>query len=109
MFDDMCFVFSLNPELEHCTCMIDLFCRAGHFDKAKFFLGKVDSSHCHSLLLVFMGACAKWGNVNLGRWAFEQSLQLDEKCGAAYICMENIYARACMERETPNIEYVTEK
>jgi hypothetical protein len=32
-------------------------------------------------------------------WAFEQSLQLNEKCAGAYICMENIYVASGMQAE----------
>ena len=111
LFDDMCFVFSFNPELEHCTCMIDLFCRAGHFDKAKVLLEKVkvllnnkEPSHNNlPLFLAILGACRKWGNVDLGRWAFEQCLQLDRTCAAAYVFMGNIYIAADMHGEADRI------
>ena len=37
--------------------------------------------------------------MKLGRWAFEQSLQLSEKCVTAYIYMENIYIASGMLME----------
>ena len=40
--------------------------------------------------------CFKEGNVNLGEWAFEQSVEIDEKCVVAYVSMENLYATAGM-------------
>ena len=109
LFSGMHTFYCLSPALEHYTCMVDTFSRAGHFDKALTIIEEVPSSDRLSLWSALLGACCRTINVELARWAFEQSLQLDEMCGAAYICMENIYARACMERETPNIEYVTEK
>ena len=42
--------------------------------------------------------------MKLAQWAFEQSIQLDEKCSSAYISMANIYAAAGMETEAHEIE-----
>ena len=105
LFNDMCDIYSLTPMLEHYACMIDLFGRAGHFEKAEALLDKVAPSGRLPLFLAILGACLKWVNVKLGRWAFEQSLQLDEKCTAAYVCMEKIYAKAGMPIEANEIEY----
>ena len=77
LFDEMC-THQLTPSLEHYTCMVDLFSRAGHFDKAKMLLNKVPNSDYGPLLLAILGACGKWGNVKLGRWAFEKAVKLDE-------------------------------
>ena len=40
LFDEMCVVYGLVPSVEHYTCMIDLFGRAGCFDKVKAFSRK---------------------------------------------------------------------
>ena len=54
-------------------------------------LEKVSSLDHLPQLLAILGACCKWVNVKLGRWAFHISVELDERCVAAYISMENIY------------------
>ena len=46
-----------------------------------------------------LGACRKWINVRLGRWAFEESIRLDDKCASAYACMESVYLAAEMQGE----------
>ena len=89
-FDDMENVYCLKPTLEHYACMVDLFSRAGHFEKALVVIEKVPPSDCLQLWLDLLGACRKWLNVELGRWAFEQLVKLDEKCVTAYIYMGNI-------------------
>ena len=105
LFDEMCGVYGLSPKLEHLACMIDLFARAGHFNKANaLLLDKVSSSDNLPLLLTILGACHKWINVKLGRWAFEQAIDLDEKCSAAYVGMVNIYVSAGMHTEADRIE-----
>ena len=104
LFDDMCVVYYLSPTVEHYACMIDLFGRAGQFGKAKLLLNKVQPSYHLPLLLGILNACRKWMNMKLAQWAFEQSIQLDEKCSSAYISMANIYAAAGMETEAHEIE-----
>ena len=96
LFDEM-FADNVTPTVEHYTCMIDLFGRAGHFDKVKACLDKVPNSSQLLLFRCVLGSCREWKNLKLGRWAFEQSLQLDENCAAAYVCMGNIYASAEMQ------------
>ena len=99
LFNEMCFVYGLSPLLEHYTCMVDMFGRAGHFGKAEVLLDKVSHFGHLPLFLTTLGACRKWNNVKLGKWAFEQSLRLDDNCAPIYVCMENIYAAAAKQAE----------
>ena len=108
-FDEMRDLYCLSPVLEHYTCMIDLFGRAGHFIKLEILLKSLTSSDHLPLLLAILGACCKWVNVNLGRWAFEQSLVIDENCASAYVCMGDIYAAAGMQREAHGIKVLRVK
>ena len=89
----------LTPTLEHYTCMVDLFSRAGHFYKAIALVEEMQVSDRLPLLLALLSACHKWANVELGKWAFEQSVQLNANCSAAYIGMANIYAAAGMQAQ----------
>jgi pentatricopeptide repeat protein len=72
LLHEMCFVYNLPPVLEHYASMMDLFGRAGCFDKAEELLENVPSQERLPLFLAILGACRKWNNVKLGRWAFEQ-------------------------------------
>ena len=51
-----------------------------------------------------LGACRKSENMELGRWEFEKSVQLDENCGRTYVFMENIYAAAGCQTELDGTE-----
>ena len=53
---------------------------------------------------MLLSACRKWGNVALGRYAFDEAVQLDEGDDAAYLCMFNIYSDADMDDEAKYIE-----
>ena len=104
LFENMIKKYNITPNLEHYTCMVDLFSRAGHFYKAIALVEEMRVSDRLPLLLALLSACHKWANVELGKWAFEQSVQLDANCSAAYIGMANIYAAAGMQREADGIE-----
>ena len=42
--------------------------------------------------LTMIGACRNYGNVELGKQAFEETISLDESHVTAYVSMYNIYA-----------------
>mgnify|MGYP000580168420 CR=1 FL=1 len=102
-FDAMSSVYSLTPDLEHYSCMVDLFSRAGHFEKAISMVEKVGPEYRFRLWSVLLGACRKWRKVELGKWVFEQSIHLEVDNAAAYICMRDIYADAGMQGEVDQI------
>ena len=72
--------------------MVDLFSRTGHFGEALVLIEKAMISSNHlPMWLALLSACLKWENVEIGRWAFEKLVGIDEKCTSAYACMANIY------------------
>jgi pentatricopeptide repeat protein len=91
---EMLDVYRFAPTLEHYTCVVDLFGRAGQFGKVKGVLEKVPDSRRLPLLRSVLASSRKWGNVSLGVWAFEQAVELDDENAAAYVNMANIYAAA---------------
>ena len=96
--------YGINPDIVHYTCMIDLFGRAGHFDKAIRVIQEMPSYHDSVLWLALLGACQKWGDVNVGKWAFEQAIQVDRSDSAAYVLMGNIYTAAGLQKDAEMIE-----
>ena len=63
-------------DLEHYTCMVDIFGRAGHLDKAVMAIKEMPCSDYPPVWAALLGACRKWGYVNLGRFAFKNASQL---------------------------------
>ncbi|KAH7428058.1 hypothetical protein KP509_10G073600 [Ceratopteris richardii] len=96
--------FDLIPSLEHHTCLVDILGRVGLIDRAiaiaKDMPFHPDIIAWHTIL----GACQKWKSVPYGMHAFEESLSLDARDGAAYICMSNIYSGVYMHEEALRIE-----
>jgi pentatricopeptide repeat protein len=86
--------YGIAPIAEHHMCMVDLFGRAGQLKGA---LRLLNIAPCHPnvmLWLTVLGACKKWGDVDLGRTAFHQAIWLGEKEAATYICAYNMFADA---------------
>ena len=96
-FERMRADYGMIPTLEHYTCLVDLFGRAGHFENAVAVVEKMPTSDYLPVWTSLLGACQKWGNVELGRLAFEHAIRLDVKHVATYVCMRNIYIGADMQ------------
>ncbi|MCO5611999.1 hypothetical protein L7F22_066260 [Adiantum nelumboides] len=103
LFDSMQGKYGIVPDDEHYTCMVDLFGRARHFDKAMGIIKMMPSSDSPPIWSALLGACRKWGNVALGRMAFECAVELDKCDAAAYVVMSNIYAAAGMQEEAQTL------
>ena len=88
-----------STTLEHYACMVNLFSRVGHFEKATDVITKIPSSDYRPLWSALLGSCQNWGNLNLGRLVFEHAMQLDGNHSASYISLSNIYATASMHDE----------
>jgi pentatricopeptide repeat protein len=93
-FEFFCNYYGPIPSIEHCICMIDLLGRAGHVEKAVKLTQEMPYDQGILVWQIVLGACRKSGNVQLGLLAFQHALHLDERNGAAHICMFNIYADA---------------
>jgi pentatricopeptide repeat protein len=103
-FNLMNSIYCIRPTPEHYTCMVDLYSRAGHYDEAMLFIEEAPPTNRLHMLRTFLSACQKSLNVELGRWAFKCSLQLDAKSASTYVCMSNMYAAAGMQFETDRFE-----
>ena len=92
LFDEMWVVYCLPPTLEHYACMIDLFGRSGHFDEAVEAIKRMPTLDYLPMWSSLLGSCKKWGNVEVGKLAFDHCVQLDEHHVAGYVNMRNIFA-----------------
>ena len=96
LFVNMSTKYGVNPSLECYTCMVDLFGRARHLEKAVRLIQDMPSSNYSIIWHTLLGACQEWEDVNVGRWAFERAVRLNISDGPAYVLMANIYATAGM-------------
>ncbi|KAH7431458.1 hypothetical protein KP509_08G049100 [Ceratopteris richardii] len=102
-FCNMSSVYGIKPNMEHLTCMIDLLGRTGHFDKAMEVIEKIASSDDPLVWSTILSSCEKWGNLKLGKWAFDHAIQLDGHDPVVYICMERMYCAVDMEENAKEV------
>ena len=91
-------------DLEHYTCMVDIFGRAGHLDKAVMAIKEMPCSDYPPVWAALLGACRKWGYVNLGRFAFKNASQLHSNNDAHYTLMANIYSASNMKQDAEKVQ-----
>ncbi|XVF05881.1 hypothetical protein REPUB_Repub06bG0000200 [Reevesia pubescens] len=102
-FNSMAKVHGISPGHEHYACMVDLLGRAGQLDEAKKFIElmpiKPDSSAWGALL----GACANYGNLEMGIEVAGRLLELEPNNPGNYVLLSNMYARKGKLREADQV------
>ncbi|KAL4187267.1 hypothetical protein AMTRI_Chr09g18100 [Amborella trichopoda] len=93
-FQSMLKDFSLEPELEHYACMVDLLGRAGHLEEAEEFIRKMPIVPDAGVWRPLLGACKIHGHVQMGERVFEQLSTLEPDNIGNYVSLSNIYAEA---------------
>ncbi|KAH7316071.1 hypothetical protein KP509_21G077300 [Ceratopteris richardii] len=96
-FDSMVKDYVLMQEPKHYVNMIDLLGRAGDFKKLKSMLDSMPVQANLNMWLSLLGMCLRHGNIELGKWAFDQATTLNPTESVAYILMSNIYAESAFE------------
>ncbi|KAH7281553.1 hypothetical protein KP509_36G053200 [Ceratopteris richardii] len=93
-FDSMSTKYGISPTSEHHACMVSLYGHAGYFEEAMAMIEKMPSSDYLPAWSALIGASCRWGDINSGRLAFKNSLQLDDKSSLAYVRMSSILVSA---------------
>jgi pentatricopeptide repeat protein len=98
--------YGIIPYAQHHACIVAGLGIAGCFDEAMSVIrGSMPSSGCHApMWLALLDACRKWGNVKVGRFAFEAVVELDRNLAAAYVLMCDIYVSAGMVEDADKIK-----
>ncbi|KAH7331876.1 hypothetical protein KP509_20G054700 [Ceratopteris richardii] len=92
-----CFLYTIRqydiyPNRWHYGAVIDLFGRAGDFERVKILLEKMPWEPDVSIALCLLGSSRTHGNLDLAEWAFMHAVRLQPKQPSAYILMSNLYA-----------------
>ncbi|CAA0820996.1 Pentatricopeptide repeat-containing protein [Striga hermonthica] len=91
LFDSFMNSYKMKPRIEHFGCMVDLFVRAGHLEKAiRLIEGmplKPDAIIWRSLL----GACLEHRNLELAELFGKKILELEPYDDSVYVLLWNMY------------------
>ncbi|KAK6157752.1 hypothetical protein DH2020_012000 [Rehmannia glutinosa] len=84
--------YGIRPVIDHYTCMIDLFSRAGQLEEAKNFILQMPCRPDTIGWATLLSSCRNRGNMEIGKWAAESLLELDPQNPAGYVLLTSIYA-----------------
>lgn len=94
LFRKMIEVYGIDPRVEHYSCMVDLFGRAGLLDKAKEVITGMSCKPTSAIWATLIGACKIHGNTVIGEWAAGKLLEMKPDHSGHCLLMANMYAAA---------------
>ncbi|XP_077243792.1 tetratricopeptide repeat (TPR)-like superfamily protein [Tasmannia lanceolata] len=83
--------YSIEPQIEHYGCMVDLLGRAGLLSEAMDFIRKMPREADCVIWSALLGACRVYKDVSLAEFAVKQLIRLEPKNVANYVVLSNIY------------------
>lgn len=94
----------LTPLIQHYICMVDLLGRAGRLDEAKDLVLEMPLCPDSTAWMALLGSCAKCGDSELGKHAFDNMVNSDWRRTSAYVLMSNIYAANYMWDDAQKVQ-----
>ncbi|KAK4793854.1 hypothetical protein SAY86_011848 [Trapa natans] len=102
-FNAMTELYGIIPGNEHFACMVDLLGRAGQLHEAKCFIQSMPIKPDSTVWGALLGACRKYGNLEIGREAAEKLFALEPNNSGNYILLSNMYSRMGLPKEADEI------
>ncbi|XP_052203439.1 putative pentatricopeptide repeat-containing protein At1g77010, mitochondrial [Diospyros lotus] len=84
--------YHVDPGIEHYSCMVDLFARAGFLEEAMNLIKEMPFEVDASVWSSVLRGCVAHGNKNLAEKVVEQITDLDPQNSDAYVQLSNIFA-----------------
>lgn len=85
---------NICPTMEHYSCMVDLYSRAGMLEKAMGIINGMPFPASATVWRTLLASCRVHRNLELGKLAAEKLISLQPQDSAAYVLLSNIYAAA---------------
>ncbi|KAB2624601.1 pentatricopeptide repeat-containing protein [Pyrus ussuriensis x Pyrus communis] len=98
-FDSMRKSCGIEPQLEHCGCVLDLYGHAGRVDEALNFINNMPMKPWGALL----NASRIYKNMEIVELASRKIVELEAKNHGAYVLLSNIYADSKLWDEVSNV------
>lgn len=98
LFDKMVSLHGIVPQMEHYSCMVDLFGRVGLLRKAELIMIRMPFPPSTAMLATLIGACQAHGNIEIGKRAADKLLEMKPQDPRHYVLIASMYASAkCLE------------
>ncbi|XP_022858950.1 pentatricopeptide repeat-containing protein At2g22070-like [Olea europaea var. sylvestris] len=85
-------VYGIRPEVEHVSCMVDLFGRAGHLKESENFIYKSGISNLREVWKAFLSSCWLHKNIELANSISKKLLELEPHETDSYVLLSNTYS-----------------
>jgi pentatricopeptide repeat protein len=89
-FTDMLTKYGIHAEMEHYSCMVDLYGRAGRFDEAENLIKNMPFEPDVVLWGALLAACGLHSNLELGEYAAERIRRLESSHPVSYSALSKI-------------------
>lgn len=89
-FNMMKDVYAIEPKVEHFTCMVDLYGRAGRLNEVKEFIYENDLSHLSAVWKAFLSSCRLYKDIEMGNWVSEKLFRLEPQDEGPYVLLSNM-------------------
>nr|KYP65553.1 Pentatricopeptide repeat-containing protein At5g66520 family [Cajanus cajan] len=93
-FDVMKRVYSIEPQVHHYACMVDILSRARLFDESEILIRSMPMKPDVYVWGALLGGCQMHGNVELGEKVALHLIELEPHNHAFYVNLCDIYAKA---------------
>lgn len=94
LFDKMVCSYGIKPQMEHYSCMVDLYARAGLLEKAEEMLNQTPFPPTSTMWAALVGACHDRGNKIIGQRTARRLLEMRTENAGHYVLIANMYAAA---------------
>ncbi|CAI9294676.1 unnamed protein product [Lactuca saligna] len=85
-------VYKIEPEIDHYSCMIDLYGRCNEVERAMEFMRKIPVELDAVVVGSFLSGCRVHRKGELAREVEEELLRIGGKSGTRYVQLANVYA-----------------
>ncbi|KAL1208306.1 putative pentatricopeptide repeat-containing protein [Cardamine amara subsp. amara] len=103
VFNSMWRVFSVEPQIEHYGCIVDLLGRVGRLEEAYRFIENMPMEPDHIMLGALLSACKIHGNMKLGEKIAKRLLASENPDSGTYVLLSNIYASSGKWKESTEV------
>ncbi|KAG0448556.1 hypothetical protein HPP92_027780 [Vanilla planifolia] len=91
-FHSMSTIYRIQPQIEHCGCMVDVLSRAGHLHEAVALVESIPGKGNPELWVTLLGASWIHGDIKIAEAAVHRLMEIKPDDGGVYVILSNIYA-----------------
>lgn len=102
-YDMMVNDHQISPTMEHYSCMVDLYSRAGMLEKAMDTINGMPYPASAPVWRSILAGCHVQRNLELGKLAAEKLISLQPDHSSSYVLLSNIYAAAGKWKERAEV------